>query len=71
MHYLVVLQVSNAFAAEANTGDLAFREHADENRAGFKGRLEIGCNADAELFDVFCLTCLTTFDVILIYFGSP
>eukprot|EP00438_Fugacium_kawagutii_P035619 Skav231849 [mRNA] locus=scaffold2215:398655:401722:- [translate_table: standard] len=29
--------VSNAFAAEANTGDLAFREHADENRAGFKG----------------------------------
>lgn len=29
--------VSNAFAAEANTGDLAFRAHADENRAGFKG----------------------------------
>ncbi|CAK9100450.1 unnamed protein product [Durusdinium trenchii] len=29
--------VSNAFAAEAHTGDVAFRAHADENRAGFKG----------------------------------
>ncbi|CAJ1338923.1 unnamed protein product [Effrenium voratum] len=29
--------VSNAFSAEAHTGDLAFRSPADENRAGFRG----------------------------------
>ncbi|CAK9098196.1 Arylacetamide deacetylase [Durusdinium trenchii] len=34
--------VSNAFAAEAHTGDVAFRAHADENRAGFKGHLTHG-----------------------------
>lgn len=53
MYYLVVLQVSNAFAAEANTGDLAFREHADENRAGFKGRLELVAMQSCLMFFVW------------------
>ena len=29
-------KVSNAYAEEADTGDLAFREHADDNRASFR-----------------------------------
>ena len=30
------VKVSNAYAEEGDTGDLAFREHADDNRASFR-----------------------------------